>query len=213
MSKIVLRARASPPQVRAGGVLLFQGDASPESVTSVRLATRLRRSQADHDVPSSDRRHVLISVLKDESGANAFEYALIMALAAVFIIGGLLTLSSAIREPLTDTAACLADPANCADIVLAGDIDEQGGESGGDGGNSVSGLADETNPGAGGGRANSPNPGLNNPGGKEAGEGNAKGGGKGNAKGGGKGNAKGGGKGNAKGGGQGLGQGGGQGGG
>ncbi len=146
-------------------------------------------------------------MLKDESGANAVDYALIMALAAVFIIGGLLTLSSAIREPLTDTAACLADPANCANNVLASGINEQGGESG----NSLSGLADATNPGAGGGSANSPNPGLNNPGGKGAGKGNAKGGGKGNAKGGGKRNAKGGGKGLAQGGGQGLARGGGQG--
>jgi len=90
MSNIVSNAGALQPRTHAGGVLVFQGGASPESVTSVRLASRLRRSQADHDVPSSDRRHVLISVLKDESGANAAEYALIMALAAVFIIGGAL---------------------------------------------------------------------------------------------------------------------------
>ena len=150
-------------------------------------------------------------MLKDESGANAVEYALIMALAAVFIIGGLLTLSSAIREPLADMAVCLADPANCANIVLAGGIDEQGGESGGDGGNSLSGLADETNPGAGGGSANSPNKGQNNPGGKGAGKGNGKGGGQGLARGGGQGLARGGGQGLGQGGGQGLGQGGGQG--
>ncbi len=117
MSKIVPRACASPPQVRAGGVVLFRGHASPRPVTSVRPASRLRRSQADHDVASSDRRHVLISVLKDESGANAAEYALIMALAAVFIISGVILMSTQIGTLFNSMGECLGQPAVCtADI-------------------------------------------------------------------------------------------------
>ncbi len=101
-------------------------------------------------------RSFIISLLKDESGTNAVEYALTMVFGAVFIIGGLLTLSPAIREPLTDVAVCLADAANCA----SGDT---GGGNGGGNDDNRSGLGDGTNPGQGGGTGNSPNKGNNNP--------------------------------------------------
>ena len=128
-------------------------------------------------------------MLTDNSGANAAEYALIMALGAVFIIGGLIMMSTSLKKPLTDIAVCLADAASCADVVSAA--------------GSLSGLGDETNPGAGSGGANSPNAGQNNPGGKGGGKGKGQGGGQGNGQGVGQGGGQGGGQGNGQGAGQG----------
>ncbi len=53
------------------------------------------------------------SVLTDESGANAVEYALIMALVAVFIIAAVILMATEIGNLFNNMAACLADSVNC----------------------------------------------------------------------------------------------------
>ncbi len=116
--------------------------------------------------------HVLMSVLKDNSGAVALEYVITMVFAAVFIIDGLRKVIPVLKEPFSDVAVCLADIPNCASVVTAW-IDGEAGETGGDtdGDNyrgNRSGLGDETNPGVGDGSANSPNEGEDNPGGQAA---------------------------------------------
>ena len=55
----------------------------------------------------------VVSLLRDKGGANAVEYALIMALVAVFIIAGILALSGEIGELFTKMGGCLDDPAKC----------------------------------------------------------------------------------------------------
>ena len=134
-----------------------------------RLVRALKAETAGKaDVASSDRRHVLISVLKDNSGAIALEYVLIMVFAAVFIIAGLRTVIPVLKEPFSDVAVCLADIPNCASVVTAwinGEAGDPVGNTGGDGGGNRSGLGDGTNPGVGDGSANSPNEGVLNPGG------------------------------------------------
>ncbi len=52
-------------------------------------------------------------MLKDESGANAVEYALIMALGAVFIITGLILTSTQIGTVFDSMGKCLGKPAVC----------------------------------------------------------------------------------------------------
>ncbi len=54
------------------------------------------------------------SLLKDESGANAVEYALIMALVAVFIIAAVILMATEIGNLFNAMAACLADSVNCS---------------------------------------------------------------------------------------------------
>ena len=55
----------------------------------------------------------ITSLLKDKDGANAVEYALIMALVAVFIIAGVLAMSGAIGPLCTSMAACLGYAPGC----------------------------------------------------------------------------------------------------
>ncbi len=55
----------------------------------------------------------LVSLLRDKGGANAVEYALIMALVAVFIITGVLAMSGAIGDLFNSMASCLGDAPNC----------------------------------------------------------------------------------------------------
>ncbi len=54
------------------------------------------------------------SLLKDEGGANAVEYALIMALVAVFIIAAVILMSTEIGDLFNAMAACLSDSVNCS---------------------------------------------------------------------------------------------------
>ena len=58
-------------------------------------------------------RTFILSLLKDESGANAVEYALIMALVAVFIIAAVILMSTEIGNLFNSMANCLADAVNC----------------------------------------------------------------------------------------------------
>ena len=55
----------------------------------------------------------VVSLLRDKSGANAVEYALIMALVAVFIIAGVLAMSGAIGTLFNNMATCLSDTPGC----------------------------------------------------------------------------------------------------
>ncbi len=58
-------------------------------------------------------RRDIISLLKDDSGANAVEYALIMALVAVFIIAAVILMATEIGNLFNAMAACLSDAVNC----------------------------------------------------------------------------------------------------
>ncbi len=55
-----------------------------------------------------------MTLLKDEGGANAVEYALIMALCAVFIIGGLILMSTEMGSLFNSMGQCLGDVVNCS---------------------------------------------------------------------------------------------------
>ncbi len=55
----------------------------------------------------------VVTLLRDKGGANAVEYALIMALVAVFIIAGILAMSGAIGTLFNDMATCLGNAATC----------------------------------------------------------------------------------------------------
>ncbi|MGQ7829466.1 Flp family type IVb pilin [Altererythrobacter sp. Z27] len=54
--------------------------------------------------------------LRDESGASAAEYALILAIIGAAIVTGALALGGAIGNELTDKATCVETPTvtNCA---------------------------------------------------------------------------------------------------
>ncbi len=56
----------------------------------------------------------ITSLLKDQGGANAVEYALIMALVAVFIIAAVILMSTEIGNLFNAMAACLSDAVNCS---------------------------------------------------------------------------------------------------
>ncbi len=58
-------------------------------------------------------RTLIMSLLKDESGANAVEYALIMALVAVFIIAAVILMSTEIANLFNQMVVCLSDAVNC----------------------------------------------------------------------------------------------------
>ena len=58
-------------------------------------------------------RTFITSLLRDESGANAVEYALIMALVAVFIIAAVILMATEIGNLFNSMANCLADAVNC----------------------------------------------------------------------------------------------------
>ncbi len=53
------------------------------------------------------------TLLRDKCGANAVEYALIMALVAVFIIAGVLAMSNAINTLFGSMAVCLTNAPSC----------------------------------------------------------------------------------------------------
>ncbi len=55
----------------------------------------------------------VVTVLRHKGGANAVEYALIMALVAVFIIAGVLAMSGAIGTLFNNMASCLTDAPAC----------------------------------------------------------------------------------------------------
>ncbi len=54
-----------------------------------------------------------VTLLRHKGGANAVEYALIMALVAVFIIAGVIAMSGAIGDLFNNMATCLSDAPGC----------------------------------------------------------------------------------------------------
>ncbi len=61
-----------------------------------------------------------MTLLRDKRGANAVEYALIMALVAVFIIGGLILMSTQMGSLFNAMGQCLAEPAVCTAEIFEG---------------------------------------------------------------------------------------------
>ncbi len=61
-----------------------------------------------------------MTLLRDKRGANAVEYALIMALCAVFIIGGLILMSTQMGSLFNAMGQCLAEPAVCTAEIFEG---------------------------------------------------------------------------------------------
>ena len=57
--------------------------------------------------------NTVVTLLRDKGGANAVEYALIMALVAVFIIAGVLAMSGAIGTLFNNMATCLGNAPTC----------------------------------------------------------------------------------------------------
>ena len=60
----------------------------------------------------------LLPFLRDKSAANAVEYALIMALVAVFIIAGIIIMSGVMGALFATMGECLDDPALCTPDIF-----------------------------------------------------------------------------------------------
>ncbi len=60
----------------------------------------------------------VVTLLRDKGGANAVEYALIMALVAVFIIAGIISMSGAIGALFNSMASCLSDAPACTTALF-----------------------------------------------------------------------------------------------
>ncbi len=70
-------------------------------------------------------RTCITSVLKDNNGANAVEYALIMALCAVFIISGVILMSTQIGTLFNSMGQCLGQPAVCTAEIFGPENSEK----------------------------------------------------------------------------------------
>ena len=55
----------------------------------------------------------VVTLLRHKGGANAVEYALIMALVAVFIIAAVIAMSTAIANLFTNMSVCLNNAPAC----------------------------------------------------------------------------------------------------
>ena len=55
-----------------------------------------------------------MTLLRDKSGANAVEYALIMALVAIFLAGAVILMSKELSVHFNSMANCLGDVINCS---------------------------------------------------------------------------------------------------
>ncbi len=62
----------------------------------------------------------VVTLLRHKGGANAVEYALIMALVAVFIIAGVLAMSGAIGNLFNSMSSCLSNAPNCNTGTFSG---------------------------------------------------------------------------------------------
>ena len=98
---------------------LFTPPAIGGPADTITVARFMRVSKLVHE--SYFRRFNMLSIfqnyvgtlLRDKGGANAVEYALIMALVAVFIIAGVLAMSGAIGTLFNNMATCLSDVPGC----------------------------------------------------------------------------------------------------
>ena len=57
---------------------------------------------------------LLLFLLKDESGTNAVEYALIMTLVGIFIVAGVISMAPELSKLFNSMANCAADVVNCS---------------------------------------------------------------------------------------------------
>ena len=55
-------------------------------------------------------RDQIVGMLKDESGASAAEYALILAIVTTGIAGATITLGNVISTAINEAANCISDP-------------------------------------------------------------------------------------------------------
>jgi pilus assembly protein Flp/PilA len=62
----------------------------------------------------SHMKNFLNSFLRDESGASAAEYALILVVVGLAIVAGGFALSNAIGTAMTNAASCIAEPGTFA---------------------------------------------------------------------------------------------------
>ena len=98
---------------------LFTPPATGGPADTITVARFMRVSKLVHE--SDFRRFNMLSIfqnyvvtlLRDKGGANAVEYALIMALVAVFIIAGVLAMSGAIGTLFNSMATCLGNAPGC----------------------------------------------------------------------------------------------------
>ncbi|HSK36570.1 MAG TPA: hypothetical protein VLA80_07535 [Actinomycetota bacterium] len=70
-----------------------------------------------------------------ERGATAVAYAVMIAILALLLVGGVMVLSGSVETALTDGAQCVSDPSDCG---------ESGGGSGNGNGNGNGGASSTT---------------------------------------------------------------------
>ena len=58
-------------------------------------------------------REFFTDFVKDENGASAAEYALILAIVTTGIAGATIFLGQEINEAITEAGTCISDPATC----------------------------------------------------------------------------------------------------
>jgi pilus assembly protein Flp/PilA len=61
-----------------------------------------------------------INMLKDQSGASAAEYALILAIVGTAIAAAAVTLGGAIGDAMTSAASCITQDTTACDATAAG---------------------------------------------------------------------------------------------
>ena len=69
-----------------------------------------------------------------ERGATAVAYAVMVAILALLLVGGVMVLSGNVGMTLTDTGNCVADPSDCGGGGTGGGGTGGGGSGGGGGG-------------------------------------------------------------------------------
>ena len=69
-----------------------------------------------------------------ERGATAVAYAVMVAILALLLVGGVMVLSGNVGMTLTDTGNCVADPSDCGGGGTGGGGTGGGGTGGGGGG-------------------------------------------------------------------------------
>ena len=70
-----------------------------------------------------------------ERGATAVAYAVMVAILALLLVGGVMVLSGSVETALTDGAQCVSDPSDCGEPG-GGSGDGDGNNGGGNGGGS-----------------------------------------------------------------------------
>ena len=79
-----------------------------------------------------------------QRGATAVAYAVMVAIIALLLVGGIFVLSGSVKDALTGGAECLASPGTCDDGSGGGG--GGGGPGGGGGGSGTSSSTESTGP-------------------------------------------------------------------